>query len=520
MATAIIMIRQTAMAQTEGLKISGTIDSTVRQFFNTHELLVKLYDPAKKLLNEEEIIKVPISKDRTFKLDIKLAANLQYLSFLVQYNGDKDALKGETLSIFYPGRPGNLINEEVYLFERGDDILINIFKNGKISFRGNGAEKLKCQYKLYSAVPFMQNIGTRSSELGNLKKYQEQIELEDVGMNLSISLLKKIVESYRGQLGDTVYNLLYLDAIARQEYTKVYSSFDMTNEKQTAALKNHYKDYLVKSYTNGIDAGYFSLSADYPELLFQKELNTYKLSDKNQFGPGTFKAFFEIIRQKYKGALRDRLLLIAVLKSNPDQVKDIIDQVIATAGDLNTKKALDIWKSRNSLAFPFELQDTRGSMHTLKDYRGKLIVIDFWFTYCGGCKILNAAMHPIIEKYKTRKDIVFLTVNCDKDKQQWLKSRASGAYTSPGTIDLYTNGLGFEHPLMKNYNYTSAPRQLIIDKNGKLITAAPPSPTPRAHLMQYRKQGDVTVPFFDPDTVLASPNAKAFIEILDRNLLK
>ena len=64
----------------------------------------------------------------------------------------------------------------------------------------------------------------------------------------------------------------------------------------------------------------------------------------------------------------------------------------------------------------------------------------------------------------------------DKDKSVWAKSILSGKYTSSETINLYTNGFGRSHPFIQNYNFKAYPSQILIGKNGELITSSPPRP--------------------------------------------
>ncbi|MNL76258.1 hypothetical protein D3C87_2021960 [compost metagenome] len=80
---------------------------------------------------------------------------------------------------------------------------------------------------------------------------------------------------------------------------------------------------------------------------------------------------------------------------------------------------------------------------------------------------------------------------------------------------MYTNGLGVTHPLLKFYNFKGAPQQLIIGKNGKLISSRPPRPDGGIEF-EVDKNGAYIPNHKD---VLSNPAAQAFIKIIDDLLL-
>jgi hypothetical protein len=72
--------------------------------------------------------------------------------------------------------------------------------------------------------------------------------------------------------------------------------------------------------------------------------------------------------------------------------------------------------------------------------------------------------------------MVFVSINVDADKTEWLESVAAGTYSCAEDILLYTNGQGLEHPLIKYYMYTGFPEVVILDREGKVYSATPPWP--------------------------------------------
>lgn len=109
----------------------------------------------------------------------------------------------------------------------------------------------------------------------------------------------------------------------------------------------------------------------------------------------------------------------------------------------------------------------------LHDFKGKVVFIDFWFTGCKACMLYHENfLAPVMEEYKNNRDIVFLTVNIDDTRERWLRSLKGGEYTSPGAINLYTDGQGSNHEVIKHYKVYAYPRPLLIDKNGNVFATS------------------------------------------------
>lgn len=124
--------------------------------------------------------------------------------------------------------------------------------------------------------------------------------------------------------------------------------------------------------------------------------------------------------------------------------------------------------------YNFSLPDSTGKFHNLSEFKGKVLVIDFWYNGCGGCKLMVPALEDIELEMK-EKDVQFISIGIDK-KDLWLDG--IGRYSSANSLQLFTDGQSKEHPMMKYLNIYAYPRLIIVDKNGN-IAAAPPEPRSR-----------------------------------------
>lgn len=461
------------------IKISGKIDTAITRFFNCNTLKIKIHDPVKKLLGEEKMIEVPVGKEGQFKVEIYSSSSLTYLSFWTLNKGVNKYSEGSMYPIQFLTRASSYL-EEQYIFEQGDDIEMFIGRNGYFGFFGKGSDKLKCQNNIYNMPNLASIFGGRISDMRNAKDYSKIMDLEDAAFQLEIDMKRKLMETYQGQLDKRIYDVLFLDVVAASEYIRLISSltFNSSDKDETEEVKKRYRSFLGTTGLVQKDSSYLE-SVYYLELLFLKEWTAFQLYGNERRSENVFNEFYNVLKDKYSGKLRDRLLLVSIRNLDRrfnNEIKLNIENLIQSVQDTASKNVLKNWAKRQLQAFPFELQATNGLIHKLDDYKGKVIVIDFWFTGCFACVYLNTAMHPIMERYQDNRNIVFLSVNEDYNKQTWLKSIALGKYTSPKSINLYTNGLGTEHPILKYYGFIGAPSQLIIDKKGNLVSSSPPRP--------------------------------------------
>jgi thiol-disulfide isomerase/thioredoxin len=116
----------------------------------------------------------------------------------------------------------------------------------------------------------------------------------------------------------------------------------------------------------------------------------------------------------------------------------------------------------DSLAPDWKLSDSANREHSLSEYRGKIIVMDFWATWCGPCIRAMPALQKLYDKYKTRGVKVF-GINV------WEESN-SVAYMEQRKFNygLLLNG----EDVAKAYQVDSLPTLYIIGIDGKVIYRA------------------------------------------------
>jgi len=120
-------------------------------------------------------------------------------------------------------------------------------------------------------------------------------------------------------------------------------------------------------------------------------------------------------------------------------------------------------------AFDFTAEKLDGTKINLSDYRGKIVFIDTWATWCGTCLRQKPQALALADKYKDdpRVEVIFISV--DSKREMWEKF-----LTRKGETELPNNyyiGKGMRSDYAQNYNIKSLPRYFLIDAQGDIINA-------------------------------------------------
>jgi len=124
-------------------------------------------------------------------------------------------------------------------------------------------------------------------------------------------------------------------------------------------------------------------------------------------------------------------------------------------------------------AYNFSLYDTKGKLHSLADFKGKVVVLDIWAMWCAPCLDEKPFFLKVEEEYKQRDDITFIGVSVDgvNRKDVWQGFVAKKGWKN---IELISN---YDESIMKYYKVEGIPRFMIFDKEGKIITVDAPRPS-------------------------------------------
>ncbi|GAA3989217.1 redoxin domain-containing protein [Mucilaginibacter dorajii] len=125
----------------------------------------------------------------------------------------------------------------------------------------------------------------------------------------------------------------------------------------------------------------------------------------------------------------------------------------------------------NQPALPFALKDFEGNTVSLASLKGKVVIVDFWATWCGPCKASFPGMQTAVNKYKDDADVKFLFVdtweNGDNYTDGVKKFIADKKYTFYVLLD-EKGADGRQSKVVSQFGVSGIPTKFIIDKSGNI----------------------------------------------------
>ncbi|MEC8853679.1 MAG: TlpA disulfide reductase family protein, partial [Bacteroidota bacterium] len=133
--------------------------------------------------------------------------------------------------------------------------------------------------------------------------------------------------------------------------------------------------------------------------------------------------------------------------------------------------AIDNMPQEGEPAIDFIYPDKDGNKFSLASFKGTLIYVDVWATWCGPCKAEIPYLQKLEKEYQENSTITFLSVSVDTDKDAWLKMVKEKEL---GGTQLWADGWS---EITKSYAIFGIPRFMLFSADGNVISTNAPRPS-------------------------------------------
>lgn len=137
------------------------------------------------------------------------------------------------------------------------------------------------------------------------------------------------------------------------------------------------------------------------------------------------------------------------------------------SSDAEVVEGLEIGDRAPELAY----KDPNGNIIALSSLRGKIVLIDFWASWCAPCRIENPYLVSIYKKYhklkfKGGKGFTIYSVSCDRKHSEWVNAIESDKLVWKYHV---SDLKGWDNEATFTYRISFIPSNILIDGNGIIL---------------------------------------------------
>ncbi len=288
---------------------------------------------------------------------------------------------------------------------------------------------------------------------------------------------------YRVKVTEQNFAMLVLDSTQKitltGDYKNLGNTYKTTGSEDTEMFLEFNK--LGKEIQQRTD----SMQQAFQARVGTMKMDSVRMDSLNVVFGKVYNNMIDVYQERFAGLVAKCKSSLAVLAGiqqlNPDKYLSLYKEVdIALTAKYPTSKYLFNLKkdiiayemqaqkagkvAKGAVAPDFSLPTPDGKMLALSSFKGKVVLVDFWASWCGPCRKENPNVVAMYKKYHA-KGFEILSVSLDDNKNKWLKAIEADGLTWNHVSDLK----GWENAAAKLYGVSSIPFTLLLDKEGNIV---------------------------------------------------
>ena len=352
-------------------------------------------------------------------------------------------------------------------------IMINDSKNDPFKFLAEPGKSLKLSYDANNIKTGYKISGSGAISFHFYDRIFKNATIDSVfdsdkdeeiiaAINLLHDSELQFLSGKKEELTEIEYGIMYADLYGYTQSLKLSVLEEISGNKfessDNYSRSEQYKVYCLQAIN------YITINS-HPDKVLENKLN--------------------IIKVMFEGKMREALVGLLILNTriqgiSPESFFTLFSTYKSEYGDNHYLTLMDgVYNSLSQMglnkpAIDFVFTDIKGNKVSLSNYKGKVIYLTFWASWCPVTNEIYKWLSVVKEYYKNSDSVIFLNVNFDESLEEWKKGTKEysiGKYKNE--INLSTGGSGSYHKTLRDYVIYFSVKSFIIGKDFNFYAVNP-----------------------------------------------